>query len=248
LSVTTRLVEYDDGQISYQGMLAVDDRVTGERPGILVAHTIRGRSAFEEARAEALAGLGYAAFAIDVYGKAEIDTDEDNKRGHMNALLADRKQLRRRLLRSLEVLRKQPEVDAARTAAIGFCFGGLCVLDIARSGEELAGVVSFHGLLTAPDEKGAQAIPARVLVLHGWDDPLAPPDSVLSLAAEMSAANADWQLHAYGNTVHAFTNPAANDTTRGTVYYAAADRRSWIAMKNFLDELFSGPAPGEKTQ
>lgn len=240
MSVKTRLVDYDDGQISYQGMLATDDAFAGERPGVLIAHTIRGRSAFEEGKAEALARLGYTGFALDVYGKAQLDTGEENKREQMTALLADRVALLKRLRLSLQVLKRQPEVDAARTAAIGFCFGGLCVLDIARSGEALAGVVSFHGLLTAPDEKAGAAIKTRVLVLHGWDDPLAPPDSVMALADEMSTANADWQLHAYGNTVHAFTNPAANDTARGTVYHAAADRRSWIAMKNFLDELFNG--------
>jgi len=240
LSVKTRLVDYDDGQINYQGLIAVDDSFTGMRPGILIAHTIRGRTAFEEGKAEALARLGYAAFALDVYGKAELDTDEENKRGHMTALLADRARLQGRLALSLRTMKDQPEVDAARIAAIGFCFGGLCVLDIARSGEELAGVVSFHGLLAAPNTRVGPAINARVLVLHGWDDPLAPPETVLALAEEMSGAGADWQLQAYGNTVHAFTNPAANDTTHGTVYDAAADRRSWVAMNNFLDELFSG--------
>jgi dienelactone hydrolase len=238
LSVKTRLVDYDDGQTNYQGMFAVDDSFTGERPGVLIAHTIRGRTAFEEGKAEALARLGYAAFALDVYGKAELDTGDDNKRGHMTALIADRAELAQRLLLSLRVMRAQQEVDAERIAAIGFCFGGLCVLDIARSGEQLAGVVSFHGLLIPPETGEVRPIKARVLVLHGWDDPLALPESVVALGAEMSAAGADWQLHAYGNTMHAFTNPAANDTTRGTVYDAAADRRSWVAMKDFLDELF----------
>ena len=240
MTVKTRLVDYDDGQINYQGMFAIDDAFTGIRPGVLIAHTIRGRSAFEEGKAEALARLGYAAFALDVYGKAELDTDDENKREQMTALLADRAGLQERLSLSLQAMKRQPEVDATRTAAIGFCFGGLCVLDIARSGQGLAGVVSFHGLLAPRDAIEARVIRARVLVLHGWDDPLAPPDSVVALADEMSTANADWQLHAYGNTVHAFTNPAAHDTTRGTVYDAAADRRSWIAMTNFLDELFSG--------
>jgi dienelactone hydrolase len=125
-------------------------------------------------------------------------------------------------------------------AAIGFCFGGLCVLDIARTGEELAGVVSFHGLLGAPGNTASNTINARILVLHGWDDPMAPPDHVVELSEELSAMGADWQLHAYGNTMHAFTNPDANDKAMGTVYNAAADRRSWIAMQNFLDELFGG--------
>ncbi len=240
MSIRTRPVDYDDGHIAYEGTLAWDDVSGGPRPGVLVVHTIRGRSAFEEGKAEALARLGYAAFAIDLYGRAEIGTGEDNTRSHMNALKADRDALQRRLSLSLRVLKEQPEVDERRTAAIGFCFGGLCVLDMARIGEDLAGVVSFHGLLDAPDNIPGNNIDARVLVLHGWDDPLATPDSILALSEELTAAGADWQLHAYGNTVHAFTNPMANDKSRGTVYAAAADRRSWVAMKNFLDELFSG--------
>lgn len=240
MSVTTRLVDYDDGHINYQGMVALDDAQPGTRPGVLIAHTIRGRSAFEEGKAEALAELGYAALALDVYGKNELRTDDDNTRSQMNALKANRGELARRLAFSLKILKEQPEVDASQTAAIGFCFGGLCVLDLARSGEELAGVVSFHGLLDAPDNAVARSIDTKVLVLHGWDDPMATPDSVLALSREMTAAHADWQIHAYGNTVHAFTNPAANDRNRGTVYDAAADRRSWVAMTNFLNELFSG--------
>ncbi|MGI9233930.1 MAG: dienelactone hydrolase family protein [Woeseiaceae bacterium] len=240
MSVKTRLVDYDDGQVDFQGMIAFDDAQAGPRPGILVAHTIRGRTPFEEGKAKALAELGYVALAIDVYGKTELQTDDDNTRSQMNALKADRKKLGRRLALSLQILKQQPFVDASQTAAIGFCFGGLCVLDLARSDEALAGVVSFHGLLDAPENQPTTSIDTRVLVLHGWDDPMATPDSVLSLSREMTAAGADWQLHAYGNTVHAFTNPAANDTNRGTVYDAAADRRSWVAMTNFLDELFSG--------
>lgn len=246
MSVTTRLIDYDDGRVNYQGMMASDDALSGPKPGVLIAHTIRGRSSFEEGKAQALAELGYAAFAIDVYGKSELRTDDENTRAQMNALKADREELHRRLGLSLEVFSQQPEVDSSRMAAIGFCFGGLCVLDMARGGDPLAGVISFHGLLDAPENAISNPINTKVLALHGWSDPLALPDQVVAFAEEMSTANADWQLHAYGNTVHAFTNPAANDTGRGTVYDAAADRRSWIAMKNFLDELFSGPVPGEK--
>jgi len=240
LSIQTRLVDYDDGQIRYEGKLAWDDTRSGQRPGVLVAHTIRGRTAFEEGKAEELAKLGYAALALDVYGKSELRTDEDNMRRHMMALKADREELERRLSLSLQTLKQQPEVDASRTAAIGFCFGGLCALDLARGGEVLQGAVSFHGLLDAPGGTVASSIDTRILVLHGWDDPLATPDLVLAWADEMTKAGADWQLHAYGATVHAFTNPAANDKARGTVYDASADRRSWLAMTNFLDELFSG--------
>jgi len=130
-------------------------------------------------------------------------------------------------------------VDAARVAAIGFCFGGLCVLDIARTGEDLAGVVSFHGLFAPPGNTSGNSVKAKVLALHGWDDPMAKPEDAVALGSEMTAMGADWQLHAFGNTMHAFTNPDANDADMGTVYNAAADRRSWIAMQNFLHEIFA---------
>lgn len=240
MSIQTRLVKYDDGHITYEGMLAWDDAISGSKPGVLVAHTIRGRTPFEEGKARDLADLGYCAFALDVYGQSALGGDDASNRAHMDALKADRQELQRRLLLSLRVLKEQPEVDSSHVAAMGFCFGGLCVLDIARTGEELDGVISFHGLLDAPGNTSGGAIKARVLVLHGWDDPLATPDRVIALSDELTAMGADWQLHAYGNTMHAFTNPAANDKDRGTVFSAAANRRSWIAMRNFLDELFKG--------
>ena len=239
MSVSTRLLEYDDGQTTFEGMLAWDDAFDSPRPGVLVAHTIRGRTPFEEGKACDLAGLGYSAFALDVYGKSALGGDDASNRAHMDALRADRPALQRRMLLSLQVMKKQPEVDNGRVAAMGFCFGGLGVLDLARTGEDLAGVISFHGLFEAPGNTEGNKIRARVLALHGWDDPLAPPDRVSALADEMTAMGADWQLHAYGNTMHAFTNPAADDSERGTVFSAAADRRSWIAMRNFLQELFN---------
>ena len=126
---------------------------------------------------------------------------------------------------------------AVHITAIGFCFGGLCALDVARSNADAAGVVSFHGLLNAPGNT-ADEIKPKVLALHGWDDPMATPDDVKAFGEEMTKAKADWQLHAYGGTMHAFTNPQANDPDFGTVYDADADRRSWQAMQNFLTELF----------
>jgi dienelactone hydrolase len=207
---------------------------------VLVAHAWGGRSDYEDGKADGLAELGYAALTLDLYGKGVRGSSPEENGALMQPFLVDREMLQKRLLISLNELREQPEVDATRVAAIGFCFGGLCVLDIARTGEKLAGVTSFHGLLGAPGNTTGNSISARVLVLHGWDDPMATPADVDSLAAELSAMGADWQLHAYGNTMHAFTNPAANDRDMGTVYDATADRRSWQAMTNFLDELFNG--------
>ncbi len=238
MSIQSRLIEYGDGKNTFEGMLVWDDAATGPQPGVLVAHTIRGRSGFEEGKARDLAELGYVGFALDVYGKSEIGSDDANTRANMEALKADRTGLQERLNLALLAMLEQPEVDINKAAAIGFCFGGLCVLDLARIGAPLAGVVSFHGLFDAPGNTEGNKISTKVLALHGWDDPLATPNAVVALGEELSAMGADWQIHGYGKTVHAFTNPAANDTERGTVYDAAADRRSWIAMKNFLAEQF----------
>ena len=240
MGLQNRLIEYRDGATVLEGRLAWDDSFEGTRPGVLVSHAWSGRSDYEDGKADALARLGYAAFALDLYGKGVRGLDPDENAALMQPFLDDRAMLQQRLILSLETLRGQPEVDGGRVAAVGFCFGGLCVLDIARSGAELSGVVSFHGLLSPPDNTAGNTAQARVLVLHGWDDPMATPEAVKSLAEELSALEADWQLHAYGNTQHAFTNPAANDPERGTVYDEVADRRSWQAMTNFLDEIFGG--------
>ena len=238
MGIKTRLVDYREGERVFEGKLAWDDAMEGPRPGVLIAHTIRGRSGFEEDKARLLAEMGYAGFAIDVYGKDAIGSEFDECRRMMDGLRNDRATLQRRLLRAVEVLRDQPEVDASRLAAIGYCFGGLCVLDIARTGEPLAGVVSFHGLFEPPGNTGDNRIRARVLALHGWDDPLAPPDEAVALGAELTGMGADWQLHCYGNVRHAFTNPAADASSGVTVYNADADRRSWAAASYFLSELF----------
>lgn len=238
MSLQNRLIDYRDGETVLEGRLAWDDSIERPRPGILVAHAWGGRSEFEDGKADELARLGYAAMALDLYGKGVRGSGPEENASLMQPFLDDRAMLQQRLLVSLATLREQEEVDANRVAAIGFCFGGLCVLDIARTGAQLAGVASFHGLFMPPGNTEGNSIRTKVLALHGWDDPMAPPDAVQALAAEMSAMGADWQLHAYGNTMHAFTNPAANDPEMGTVYDAIAERRSWQAMMNFLDELF----------
>jgi dienelactone hydrolase len=238
VAVKTRLIEYRDGELVFEGMLAWNDDSGEPRPGVLVAHTVRGRSPFEESKARLLAEMGYAGFAIDVYGKDAIGGAFDACREKMETLRRERAILQRRLLLALHALRQQAEIDASRVAAIGYCFGGLCALDIARTGEALAGVVSFHGLFDPPGNTAGNRIQARVLALHGWDDPLATPDQAVALGEELGSMGADWQLHCYGNVRHAFTNPAADASTGITVYNEHADRRSWAAAKYFLSELF----------
>ena len=238
MTIQTRLVDYESGGHTFEGMLAWDGAVNAARPGVLVAHTIAGRSGHEEGRARRLAEMGYVGFAMDVYGKGTQTTDLDRNRAMMDALRDDRPELQKRLLAGLTCLQEQAEVDAASIAAIGFCFGGLSVLDIARTGADVAGVVSLHGIFAPPGNTAGHKITAKVLALHGWEDPLATPEDVVGLAHEMTSMGADWQIHAYGNTTHAFTNPAADDWDGGKQYSADADRRSWQATENFLAEIF----------
>ncbi len=240
MTIQNRLVDYHDGDVVLEGMLAWDDAMDGPRPGVLVSHAWGGRSDFEDGKANVLAEFGYAAFALDLYGKGVRGAGPEENAALMQPFLDDRVMLQRRLLVSLDTMRQQDPVDAGKVAAIGICFGGLCVLDIARTGADLDGVVSFHGLFAPAGNTEGNTIRAKVLALHGWDDPMATPENVLALSEELTAMGADWQLHAYGNTMHAFTNPAANDRQMGTVYDATADRRSSRSMQNFLEEIFNG--------
>jgi dienelactone hydrolase len=238
MAIQTRTINYRDAASQFEGMMAWDDSFSEPRPGVLVAHTIRGRTPFEEQKARDLAALGFVGFAADVYGAATIGSDDDKARALMTEMLGDRVELQGRLSLSLATMAEQVEVAEDKCAAIGFCFGGLSVLDLARIGAPLSGVVSFHGLLESPGNTESNAIGASVLTLHGWDDPMAKPDAVVAFGDEMTAAGADWQIHGYGGTSHSFTNPAANDIANGLAYNENADRRSRIAMENFLAELF----------
>jgi len=238
MAIVTRAVRHSRGGELYEGYACWDDGTAEPRPLVLVAATFMGRTGFEEAKARSLAELGYVAVAIDLYGVDHWPANADQARARMDALDANRDELKARLLAALDAARSAPApLDPARVAAIGFCFGGKCVLDLARSGADIAGVVSFHGVYDAPPISAA-AISAKLLVLHGWDDPLGPPEAVLALSRELSAAGADWQIHSYGHTVHAFTNPA-----REGMYSPIADRRSWRAMRNFLEEVFEPARP-----
>ncbi len=231
-------MDYEHKGTVLEGQLAWDDSFDLPRPGVMVCHAWAGRSEFENNKAVELAKLGYTGFALDLYGKGVLGTSTDENAALMQPFIDDRSMLQQRLLLSLDTMREQAEVDQSKVAAIGFCFGGLCVLDIARSGADIDGVVSFHGLFGAPGNTAGNTIKAKVLALHGWDDPMAPPDAVVALGQELTSMGADWQLHSYGNTMHAFTNPEANDPGFGTVYSESADRRSWTSMQIFLGVLF----------
>jgi dienelactone hydrolase len=231
----TRPLPTRHGPADLEGVLVYDG--ADPRPGVLILPTIMGRSDLELGFARQLLGLGYTAMVADLYGAVGLPREECRDR--MNALLADRALLQDRLLAVLDAFSAQPEVDEARVAAIGYCFGGLCALDLARTGTEVRGVASFHGLFTPPGNREGTPIRAKVLALHGWDDPMAPPEAVVALGKELTGAGADWQIHAYGNTMHGFTNPKAADPERGVVYDEKADRRSWSALEAFLAEVLA---------
>ncbi len=238
MTIQTRYIEYSLNDVIFEGLLAWDDELSGPRPAVAVAHTWAGRGAFEESKAVELAGCGYVGFAMDLYGKGVLVEGVEQCAALMAPLMADRALLQQSIGTAVSILREQPEVDAANVAAIGYCFGGLSVLDLARSGSDVRGVVSFHGLFTPPENTSSTKIKAKVLCLHGYDDPMAEPEAMVALAAELTTAGADWQIHAYGNTVHAFSNPAADNPQMGTVYSESADRRSRQALMNFLQEIF----------
>ena len=232
-----QFVEYQHGGVSFEGYLALDDRNSRPRPAVMIAHTWQGRSEFVCDKARILAGQGYAGFAIDLYGNGVVGGSAEESAGLMQPLLDDRSLLHGRLLAALAALQSVDGIDSSKMAAVGYCFGGLCVLDLARLDAPVRGVVSLHGLLGPPPGPGAAKISPKVLVLHGNEDPMAPVEDVIALQRELTAAGADWQLHTYGNTMHSFTNPNANDRALGTVYEPTADRRSWTSLINFLAEV-----------
>lgn len=239
MAIQTRLIEYLHHDTVLEGYYACDDALTVPKPLVLIAHAWGGREAFVEDKARQIAELGYAAFALDMYGKGVVGSGPEENGRLMQPFMRDRKLLQDRMTCALDTARNLPGIDPARIAAFGFCFGGLCVLDLARTGADLAGVVSFHGLFVPPGNTAGNKIRARVLVLHGHDDPMATPEQALSLARELTEAGADWQIHLYGNTLHAFTNPAANDRAFGTLYDAKADQRSFTSLRNFLAEVLN---------
>lgn len=230
--------DYRDGDQTFEGYLAYDDARRGKRPCVLVSHAWGGQSESERQIARDIAQLGYAAVAIDVYGKGVRGDPLQGNEQLMQPLMDDRAALRRRMLAAVNAAQQLSVVDPERIGAIGYCFGGLCALDLARSGlPEVLGVVSFHGLFYPPNIGEQEEITARILLLHGYADPMAPPDQLLGIARELTDARADWQLHAYGHAMHAFTFPGANLPAAGIMYNPSAARRSWAAMKSFLAEV-----------
>lgn len=238
MAIIENTINYVDGDTVLEAFFAFDDAIQGQRPLVLVSHAWAGRSEFTTEKARYLAKLGYVGFALDMYGKGKLGQTDEECSALMRPFVENRALLQQRILAALKTAKLLPWVDDKKIAAMGFCFGGLCVLDLARTCPDVKGVVSFHGLLHAPSNLENYTISAKILALHGHDDPLVPPSQVLDFETEMTNEGADWQLHVYGNTVHAFTNPLASDYAAGYKYDENVNRRAFQAMENFLTEVF----------
>ena len=236
--IRTKTVEYKQGEAMLEGYLAWDDAAKGKRPGVLVVHDWMGVGPYAKSRTEQLARLGYIVLAADIYGKGVRPQNPQEASQQAGLYKKDRALMRARVNAALETLRGIEGVDAKRIAAIGYCFGGTTVIELARSGAEIAGVVSFHGGLDSPNPADGKNIKAKVLALHGADDPFVPAADLAAFEEEMRKGGVDWQLVKYGGAVHSFTHQdAGSDNSKGAAYNERADRRSWEAMKAFFGEI-----------
>jgi dienelactone hydrolase len=235
--IVSQPVEYTNEGTALEGYLAYDDAVAEKRPGVLVVHEWWGLNDYVKMRIHKLAELGYVAFALDMYGKG-IFTSDPKQASELAGHLRGTPLLRQRARAGLEILKQNERVDPTKIAAIGYCFGGTTVLELAYSGADIAGVVSFHGGLTLP--KPGDTIKAKILVLHGADDGFASTQTINDFQDAMRKSGADWQMIFYGGAVHSFTNPAADQFgIKGVAYNKKADERSWKHMQMFLQEIFS---------
>ncbi len=239
--IQTKTIPYQHGDLQLEGFLAWDDALTGKRPSILVVHEWCGLNEYARDRARQLAALGYVAFAVDMYGKGQVTTHPDQAATWMKQVQADVKQWQSRALKGLAVLRSQDMVDPQRVAAIGYCFGGATVLQLAYSGADVKGVVSFHGALPLPAGSQARSAKAKILIAHGNADPFLNEEHVRKFRHALDAANLDWHMVVYAGARHSFTNPGADAHGIDALKYnRQADERSWKHMQLFFDEIFQG--------
>ncbi len=229
---------YHHDTLELQGYLAQNQTPTSSKsPAVLVVHDWSGCNSFAQNQAVLMAQQGWIGFAIDMFGQGQVGSTVQEKQALMTPLMSDRALLLARIQAALDEVRTWPAVDPDRIGVLGFCFGGLCALDLARSGAHIKGVVSVHGLLMPPPIPSTSPIQAKILALHGYDDPMVKPTDVLNFCQEMKAANVDWQMHCFGQTQHAFTNPQAHDHALGTVYNARSAQRSSMMIQSFFNDL-----------
>ena len=238
--IVTKTVEYKQGDTVLEGFLAYDSAGPARKPGVLVVHDWLGVTAATRKKVEQLAGMGYVAFAADIYGKGIRPASGKEAGPLAGSYKKDRALLRARVVAGFDELARQPTVDPARVAVIGYCFGGTTAIELARAGANVVAVVSFHGGLDSPTPADGKNIKGKVLALHGADDPFVPAADLAAFEQEMRTNGVDWQLVKYGGAVHSFTNPAAGtDNSKGNAYNASADKRSWKAMEDFFAEVLT---------
>ncbi len=237
--VKKETIQYKDGDVELEGFLAWDDSISGKRPGILIVHEWWGLNDYARHRAEMLAQSGYVAFAVDMYGKGKVTEHAKEAGEWAGQIRANIQKWRERAMAGLEVLRKHDQVDTRRLAAIGYCFGGATVMQLAYAGAGLAGVVSFHGSLPAPEKDAAGKIKAKILICHGAADSFISQETIEKCQAALEEARADWQMIFYSGAKHSFTNPGAGQAgLDGLKYDKNADQRSWRHMQDFFNEIF----------
>jgi dienelactone hydrolase len=237
-AIQSKTIEYQQGDATLEGVLVWDDAVTGPRPGVLVVHQWLGITEYEQRRATMLAQLGYVAFCADIYGKGVRPHTVAEAGAEATKYKTDRALLRERVNAGLAQLKQSARVDPKRIAAIGYCFGGTAVIELARSGADIAGVVSFHGGLDSPAPADGRNIKCPLLICHGADDPFESAKDLAAFEDEMRAANTDWRLIKYGGAVHSFTQPDPGFVNPGAHYNERADKRSWADMKLFFADIF----------
>lgn len=238
--IVTRNVAYQHDGLELEGYLAYDDAAGGTRPGVLVVHEWWGLNDYARNRAEQLAGMGYVAFALDMYGKGKVTEHPSEAAEWVKQVNANVDLWRRRAAAGLQVLLREPGVDGTRIAAIGYCFGGSTVQQLAYGGADIRGIVSFHGSLLPPGEEQARRVKAKILICHGAADPMSTRETLQDYLAAMEKTTLDWRMIVYGNAKHGFTNPGADRAgMEGVGYDKLADNRSWQDMKVFFDEIFA---------
>lgn len=239
-AVVTKTISYHDNGIALQGFLAYDNALKGKRPGVLVVHEWWGLNDYARKRATQLAALGYVAFALDMYGKDKVTDHPEQAKEFMQQVNGNVKSWQKRALAGLAVLKKQPVTDSSRIAAIGYCFGGSTVQQLAYSGADIRGIVSFHGSLIPPTESAVKQTKAKFLICHGASDPFTKPEALQAYITTMNASGIDWEMVIYAHAKHAFTNPDAGKFGMAALgYNRSTDMRSWEDMKQFFNEIFS---------
>lgn len=238
-------LKYQCNGTTCNGFLVHNEIVKEPRPGVIVVHAWKGQDDFAREKAEELARLGFVALAADIYGDGQTAESDEDATNLMMPLFKDRQLLRDRVIAAYEALKKHELVDKKNIGAIGFCFGGLTVIELLRSGTKVKGVVSFHGVLgnkigdqIASTVPNSEKITGSLLILHGNDDPLVSDEDIRDIKKEFTDAKVDWQMISYGHAVHAFTNPKVKDPSTGLAFSQSANDRSWLAMKNFFNEIF----------